>query len=286
MIAACTIRDVRDILEPIRRSGACIGFVPTMGALHSGHVSLLNRARSDCAVVVASIFVNPTQFGAGEDYASYPRRLDEDLACCRAAGVDVVFHPDRSEIYSGRDTPWITCGRLGEVLCGRTRPMHFDGVCQVVAKLFNIVIPNRAYFGQKDAQQVVIIRRMVEALDMAVDIVACPTQREPDGLAMSSRNAYLSHTERAQAPVLYHSLTGVAEAVQGGRRDGTRLAEEARQRIAAAGPFEIDYLELVDPDVLEPWDGRRFPVLVAVAARLGSCRLIDNLLIDGVGTSG
>jgi pantoate--beta-alanine ligase len=258
-----------------------VGLVPTMGALHAGHLSLIDAARRDCGWVVVSIFVNPTPFGPNEDIEQYPRPVSADLEKCRASGVDLVFQPSAEVVYgSGCDTT-VQVHAVSAPLCGRHRAGHFAGVSLVVTKLLNIVQPDRAYFGQKDAQQLAVIRRLVHDLNMPVEIIACPTVREPDGLALSSRNAYLNEREREQATVLYRSLLAISDAVEGGSRDSAALVRSARDLIEQSGPCEIDYVELVDPKSIQPLsrleDG---PVLAAVAVRFGECRLIDNLLID------
>ncbi len=262
-------------------SARIVGLVPTMGALHAGHLSLIDAARRDCGWVVVSIFVNPAQFGPGEDLDQYPRPISADLEKCRASGVDLVFQPSAEVVYgSGCDTT-VQVNTVSAHLCGRHRPGHFAGVSLVVTKLLNIVQPDRAYFGQKDAQQLAVIRRLVHDLNMPVEIIGCPTVREPDGLALSSRNAYLNEHEREQATVLYRSLLVIRDAVKGGSRDGAALVRMARDLIEQSGPCEIDYVELVDPQSIQPLAHlEEGSVLAAVAVRLGECRLIDNLLID------
>ena len=258
-----------------------VGLVPTMGALHAGHLSLIDAARRDCGWVVVSIFVNPSQFGPNEDLDQYPRPVNADLDKCRAAGVDLVFQPSAEVVYgSGCDTT-VQVNAVSAPLCGRHRPGHFAGVALVVTKLLNIVQPNRAYFGQKDAQQLAIVRRLVHDLNMPVEIIACSTVREPDGLALSSRNAYLNEHEREQATVLYRSLLVIRDAVEGGSRDSAALVRAARDLIEQSGPCEIDYVELVDPQSMQPLSRlEERTVLAAAAVRFGDCRLIDNLLID------
>jgi len=277
-----TIADLRAHLEPQRRAGRRIGFVPTMGALHEGHLSLIRAARADCDEVVVSIFVNPTQFGPGEDYARYPRDEAADLAACRAEGVDVVFCPTVEQMYPPGDATRVVVARLTEVLCGPCRPGHFDGVTTVVAKLFNIVQPHRAYFGQKDAQQAVVIRRMTQDLCWPIEIVVCPTVREPDGLALSSRNAYLSADQRRQACCLYRSLEWARSEVEAGRRDAEALVAGMRRRIEEAGPCTIDYIQVVDAETLEPRSVVEGRCLIALAVRIGPARLIDNIIVEDV----
>ncbi len=277
------IDQVREQVAGVRSkdSARIVGLVPTMGALHAGHLSLIDAARRDCDCVVVSIFVNPTQFGPNEDIDQYPRPIGEDLEKCRASGVDLVFQPSTEVVYgSGCDTT-VQVNTVSAHLCGRHRPGHFAGVSLVVTKLLNIVQPDRAYFGQKDAQQLAVIRRLVRDLNIPVAIIGCPTVREPDGLALSSRNAYLNEREREQATVLYRSLLAIRDAVDGGSRDSTTLVRAARDLIEQSGPCEIDYVELADPNSIQPLARlEEGPVLAAVAVRFGQCRLIDNLLID------
>ncbi len=283
MIVCKEIDQVRERLAGARSRDPArtVGLVPTMGALHAGHMSLIEAARKDCGCVVVSIFVNPAQFGPDEDLDQYPRPISRDLEKCRAAGVDLVFQPSAEVVYGcGCDTT-VQVNAVSAHLCGPHRPGHFAGVALVVTKLLNIVQPNRAYFGQKDAQQLAVIRRLVHDLNMPVEIIGCPTVRELDGLALSSRNAYLDVRERAQATVLYRSLQGIRDAVESGSRDSVALLRAARDLIEQSGPCEIDYVELVDPESMQPisrlGDGL---VLAAAAVRFGECRLIDNLLID------
>jgi pantoate--beta-alanine ligase len=251
-----------------------------MGALHEGHRSLMRAARAGCDVVVVSIFVNPTQFGPGEDFQHYPRPLEADLAACREEGVDAVFMPAVAQMYPPGAVTTVSVRRLTEGLCGRFRPGHFDAVTTVVAKLFNIVQPDRAYFGQKDAQQAAVIRQMVRDLDWPVEVVVCPTVREPDGLAMSSRNAYLSPEQRRQAVSLSAALVWARTRIEGGERDVAKLVAGMREQIESAGPCQIDYLEVVDADTLEPKPGAAGRCLVALAVRIGGARLIDNVVVD------
>ncbi len=275
-----TIAEMRQALRPHRGSAARVGLVPTMGALHAGHASLLQRARRECSTVVASIYVNPTQFGPNEDFRKYPRRLQQDLDVCSREGVDFVFAPDDTEMYGGDAVTKIHVAGLGERLCGRFRPGHFDGVCTVVAKLFHIVQPDLAYFGQKDAQQVVVLQRMVADLNFPLQIVVCPTVREPDGLAMSSRNAYLDPQQRRQAPCLQQALQAGRAAIEKDARTSSEVAAIMHRVVEAAGPSRIDYLEPVDARTLESTDPLHGTVLLAGAIRIGTIRLIDNLLVQ------
>ena len=273
--------ELRDALAQPRRDGDSIGFVPTMGYLHDGHVSLLRAARTDCDLVVMSLFVNPTQFGPGEDLERYPRDEERDLRLAEEAGTDLVYAPPVEEVYPPGFSTYVAVEGLTEVLCGDPRsrgPEHFRGVTTVVAKLLNSVQPDVAYFGQKDAQQAAVIRRMVDDLDFPVRIETLATVREPDGLAMSSRNAYLGEEDRGRARALHQALEVAERTARSGSLDAA--LEAAREELAAVG-IEPEYLEARDPDDLAPvtaLNGK--PVLVAVAARVGGARLIDNVLIQ------
>ncbi|MBS0334518.1 MAG: pantoate--beta-alanine ligase [Proteobacteria bacterium] len=253
-----------------------LGLVPTMGFLHAGHLSLVARARAENPAVAASIFVNPTQFGPSEDLARYPRDLPRDLSLLEAAGCDLVFTPEPAEMYPPGFDATIAIGGVTEGLEGAARPGHFAGVATVVAKLFNIVQPTRAYFGQKDAQQSVVIRKMVRDLDMPVEVVVAPTVREPDGLAMSSRNSYLTPEQRAQAPALYRALSAAKAAHAAGERDAEALRAAMRRELA---DFAVDYVSLSDAETLRELDRVEGPALASLAARIGTTRLIDNLLL-------
>jgi pantoate--beta-alanine ligase len=279
-----TKAELRAALEPERRAGRTIGLVPTMGALHEGHLALLRAARDRADIVVMSLFVNPTQFRPGEDLEAYPRDEAADLRRAEAAGVDLVYAPDVAEVYPDGFATAVEVGsELTAVLDGdpsRRGPEHFRGVTTVVAKLFNSIQPDVAFFGQKDAQQAVVLRRMVRDLDFPIEIVVVPTVREPDGLAMSSRNAYLDPDERERAAALHRALAAAERAAAAGARSTEEALAAAREELAAAG-IEPEYLEARDAESLEPatsFNGR--PVLVAVAARLGSARLIDNVVIQ------
>lgn len=259
-----------------------LGLVPTMGALHEGHLSLVRAARSQCDAVAVSIFVNPTQFGPTEDLSKYPRQFERDRALLEKENVDVLFAPPVEEIYprSNDATTWVTVEALSEKLDGRSRPGHFRGVTTIVAKLFNIIQPQTAFFGQKDAAQLAIIRRMVRDLNFPVEIVACPIVREPDGLAMSSRNAYLNQQDRIRALVLHRSLQHVQQQFQAGEFSAAKLIDAATEVFAGELQVALDYFEIVDPDTLDPVVRISQATLVAVAARVGSTRLIDNLLLQ------
>jgi pantoate--beta-alanine ligase len=270
------ISDAQRALDKEREAGRTVGFVPTMGFLHDGHGSLMRRARSENDVVAASIFVNPLQFGANEDLEAYPRDLDSDLALCESQGVDVVFHPSATEMYPEPNPFTITVGEIGSKLCGRTRPGHFDGVATVVAKLFNIAGPCRAYFGRKDAQQLVIIEQLARALNFPVTVVGCEIMRETDGLAMSSRNVYLNADERRAALVLKRALDGAASSIHDGERNARRIAQQMRTQISSEPLVRVDYASVVDTETLEDLVQLDRPALLAVAAWVGKARLIDN----------
>ena len=250
-----------------------------MGALHEGHLSLVRAAKAKSAVVAVSIFVNPTQFGPNEDFSCYPRNLEQDCALLEKEGVDVVFAPSAEEMYPSGAVTWVTVDGLSERLCGKSRPGHFRGVATVVAKLFNIVEPDLAFFGQKDAAQVAVIKRMVRDLNVPVQIEVCPIVREPDGLALSSRNAYLSADERKMALVLHASLQRAQKLFQDGERDAAKLAAEAKKAFLWQPAVKLDYFEIVDPDSLVPVTAFNRKSLVAVAALVGNTRLIDNILL-------
>jgi len=277
------IRQARDMsvtAQAIRRAGKTIGFVPTMGALHDGHLSLIRTARRQTQLVVVSIFVNPLQFGPQEDFERYPRDLKRDLNLAKHAGCDVVFAPDASQMYPADFRTSVQVEELSERFEGASRPGHFRGVATVVAKLFHLVQPAVAYVGQKDYQQAVLIQRMVKDLNLPVQVRLVPTVREPDGLAMSSRNALLTAQERRDAPVLYRALVAAKEQIRAGERDPQRLLDEMRRLISRGSSARIDYLAVVNAKTLEPLEQVRGHVAVLGALRLGATRLIDNLLVD------
>ena len=278
-VVLSTIPAARQWVRAERSAGKTIGLVPTMGTLHEGHQSLFRRARQRCDCVIASIFVNPLQFGHGEDYDRYPRDFDRDLALAEREGLDAVFHPEAREMYPQPPEVTVAPGRLGEPLCGVSRPEHFRGVTTVVAKLLNILQPDVAFFGQKDAQQSVIVQKMVEDLNIPVAIEVCPIVREADGLALSSRNLYLSTEERVRATVLYQALRRAETLIRSGVRDAARLEREMQEVIRATPGVELDYARVVDRQTLEDVQEVTGEVLVAVAARLGKTRLIDNLMV-------
>jgi pantoate--beta-alanine ligase len=259
-----------------RAQGLSVGVVPTMGALHAGHLSLVEQARRRCDRVVVTIFVNPTQFGPEEDYLNYPRPIEADLAACRDARVDAVFHPAAETMYPCAPLSRVHVRRMSELLCGAFRPGHFDGVAAVVLKLFHIIPAGVAFFGEKDYQQLTIIRRMVYDLNVSIEIVGCPIVREPDGLAMSSRNAYLTETQRKQATVIHRALSMVVNRVGLGERRSAELRREARAMLNSAGPCTVEYVEIVDRETLESLETVDHPARICAAVRIGSCRLIDN----------
>ena len=273
-----TIEQLRLRLSGIRSSGATIGLVPTMGALHAGHARLIEEARAGCRTVAVSIFVNPMQFDREDDLRRYPRTLDEDRALCDRLGVDVVFAPPVEDMYPSPPECTIDVGRLADHLCGKFRPGHFRSVATVVLKLFGIVQPDRAYFGEKDAQQLAIIRRMVADLNVRVDVVGVPTVREADGLALSSRNRHLAPAERRSAAALFRALQKADRQIASGDSDPAHVLELAAAEIPADPPLRLEYLEIVDPDTLQPVSRIAAPVLVAGALWVGSTRLIDNVL--------
>jgi pantoate--beta-alanine ligase len=274
-----TIAEIRDYVANEKAGGKTVGFVPTMGYLHEGHLSLVRRAQEECGPVVVSIFVNPLQFGPKEDFSVYPRDLERDAGLLEACGVDVLFHPADGEMYPGRHRTIVEVGGIAGCLCGASRPGHFQGVATVVTKLFNIVQPHRAYFGQKDAQQVLVIKKMVEDLNIPVEIVTVPTAREADGLAMSSRNVYLTPEQRAAAPVLYKTLSQAAGAAASGEKDVKKLVDLVKKKISEKEGASIDYVEIRSWPDLEQLEVLNGPALMALAVRFGKTRLIDNTVL-------
>lgn len=279
MLLLPTKSEVRELVRQTRCEGRTVGLVPTMGYLHEGHLSLARAARLENDLVVMSIFVNPTQFGPNEDFDRYPRDLERDAALAEEAGVDVIFNPEVAEMYANDHRTWVEVEKLGDHLCGASRPGHFRGVTTVVTKLFGVCSPDRAYFGQKDAQQAFVLRRMTRDLDLGVEIVICPTVREPDGLAMSSRNVYLSPEERRQAPAVNRALKKAQALYEAGERDASVLLAAVRDGLAAAPGARLDYVELVGADELQPVSMVEGPSLIAVAVWFGRTRLIDNVLL-------
>jgi pantoate--beta-alanine ligase len=274
------VNSKEEMRRACRESARPLGLVPTMGALHDGHLSLVDRARSDSFTVAVSIFVNPTQFGEGEDFAEYPRDLDADLDLLRQHGTDLVFVPNVDEVYPPGFDTWVDVGPIADRLEGAARPGHFRGVATVVAKLFGIVQPERAYFGQKDGQQVAVTKRMVADLDMGIDIVVVPTVRDTDGLALSSRNVYLTTEQRRVAPVIYKALCQARKLWEEGERSGESLRSRVRRTLEQEPLIEkIDYVSVADASSLEEMDSIRQPVMVSVAVHVGRTRLIDNVLL-------
>ena len=280
-VVVTDIAPLRAAVAEARRRGRTIGLVPTMGALHAGHLRLIAAARTQTDFVVVSIFVNPAQFGPNEDLGRYPRPLERDLELCDEAGVDLVFHPQPATVYPPGYRTYVEVTGLQDVLCGASRPGHFRGVATVVLKLFNMVQPDRAFFGQKDAQQVRIIQQMVRDLNVPVEVCVCPIVREADGLALSSRNAYLEAGERGRAAVLHRTLTEAQRRIEAGERDAAAIRRIMKEQLAAVPGAVLDYVAVVDADTLEEVSAivAARPVLLAVAVKFGGTRLIDNVLI-------
>ena len=274
------IVSLRTWLDQVRSSGRTVALVPTMGALHEGHLSLVRIAAEKADVIVVSIFVNPTQFGANEDFSRYPRDLDTDCKLLEPLGVDAVFAPNSREMYPAGHATTVSLQGVTEGLCGASRPGHFNGVATVVTKLFNIVQPNAAVFGQKDAQQLAVIRRMTADLNMNVNIIAAPIVREPDGLAMSSRNRYLAPDERLQAAVLYRTLKHAKELAETGITGTRELVAAVHADIAEAPLAKIEYVDIVDPETMSPVESVTAEALLAIAVRFGGTRLIDNIYLS------
>ncbi|MCI9596304.1 MAG: pantoate--beta-alanine ligase [Firmicutes bacterium] len=278
MNIAETIKETRRIVKEWKRQGLTVGLVPTMGFLHEGHESLIRRCAAENDKTVVSVFVNPMQFGKNEDLEGYPRDFQRDSRICQEAGAHLIFHPCPEEMYPPDFFTYMDMDTITEGLCGGNRPGHFRGVCTVVGKLFHIVSPDRAYFGQKDAQQLSVIKKMARDLDFDLEIVGCPTVREADGLAKSSRNTYLSEAERQQATVIHRSLQYAEKAIAAGERDVKTIREEMIRMISQQPLADIDYVEFVDWRLLQPIEKLEKPALVAVAVRFGDTRLIDNYL--------
>lgn len=274
-----TVAEVRTFVKTAKKEGKTVGLVPTMGFLHEGHKSLIDRAVSENDFVVVSDFVNPTQFGPNEDFESYPRDINKDAELCKNAGADLIFNPEPEEMYHNQLTG-VTMSVITEHLCGASRPVHFNGVCQVVAKLFNIVTPDRAYFGEKDAQQLMVIRKMVEDLNFDIEIVGCPIIREKDGLAKSSRNTYLDKEERQAALCLSRSLNIGKALIKNGENNADTVRGAIRAEIEKEPLARIDYVEIVDLDTLAPTDTVKGGILTAIAVYIGKTRLIDNFIIE------
>jgi pantoate--beta-alanine ligase len=273
------IADVRARVAEARRSGKSVGLVPTMGALHVGHARLIATARAECDVVLVTIFVNPLQFGPTEDFTRYPRTFERDIHVCEREGADFVFAPDVREIYPTPSVTFVETPRVGAHLCGLFRPGHFRGVATVVLKLFNIAQADRAYFGEKDFQQLAVIRRMVADLNIPLTIIGVPTVREPDGLAVSSRNAYLSAPDRAAAPLLFKALEAVRLAIEGGETDPAKAKAAALAVLAESPSIHVEYVEIIDPLEIQPLETIGRPARIAAAVRIGATRLIDNVAV-------
>lgn len=274
-----TVKEVREQVKEWKKQGLSVGFVPTMGYLHEGHKSLMDAARKGNDKVVVSIFVNPMQFGPTEDLATYPRDLDHDAALCESAGVDLIFHPEAEEMYEKDFCSFVDMTGLTEGLCGKTRPIHFRGVCTVVNKLFNIVTPDHAYFGQKDGQQLAVIKRMVRDLNMDIEIVGCPIVREEDGLAKSSRNTYLSPEERKAALILSKTVA-LGKELAKTEKDANKVVEAMKKNIETESLAKIDYVEAVDALSMAPVEKLEGTCMLAMAVYIGKTRLIDNTLIN------
>lgn len=274
-----SIKETRDLVKAWKAQGLSVALVPTMGYLHEGHKSLMERARKENDKVVVSIFVNPMQFGPNEDLEAYPRDLDRDAKICETAGVDLIFHPEVSEMYGPDFHGYVDMTVLPEQLCGKSRPVHFKGVQTVVTKLFHIIPAHRAYFGQKDAQQLAIIRRMVIDLDFDMEIIGCPIIREEDGLAKSSRNTYLSEEERKQAVILNQSLEEAMKAIDAGEKDAEKVKQIITEKLNTCSLARIDYVEVVSFDNIQPIEKIEGAVLIAIAVYIGNTRLIDNRII-------
>ncbi|MBN1456258.1 MAG: pantoate--beta-alanine ligase [Sedimentisphaerales bacterium] len=275
-----TIDLLRSAVQKGRAEGKSIGFVPTMGALHKGHVSLIETAIKKCDVVVVSIFVNPTQFGPNEDLDKYPRDLEGDAKICEQAGADIIFAPDVNEMYPDKIITWVEVEGLTNNLCGKFRPGHFKGVTTVCAKLFNIVCPDTAFFGQKDVQQAIVIKRMVKDLNMPLEIKVCPTMREESGLAISSRNQYLSESEKKEAALIYAALGKCEGMVGEGVSDCSKLTDAMRGVLGKSPNINVEYISIVDIETLEDIDNITSKALVAMAVKIGATRLIDNIIVD------
>lgn len=274
------VKDMHSLSRLLRVSDQSIGFVPTMGALHDGHLSLIKRSKQENDVTVVSIYVNPLQFGKNEDFEKYPRHREKDIEMLSSVGADIVFIPEDSDMFGEHDTTSISMGEIGNILCGDSRPGHFDGVANIVAKLFNIVSPDIAYFGQKDFQQSAVIKKLARELKYGIDIIVCPTVREPDGLAMSSRNRYLTEAERKAAPLLYRALKHGKDLILAENiHDPSRIKNELETMLKAEPLADMKYVEILDPENLAPVNKIGLPVIICLAAAFGKARLIDNMVI-------
>ena len=275
-----TIKEVRELVKEWKKNGETVGFVPTMGYLHEGHGSLITKARENNDKVVVSIFVNPMQFGPTEDLDSYPRDLEKDSKFCESLGADLIFHPEPEEMYHEDFSSYVDMSVLTEELCGLSRPVHFRGVCTVVSKLFNIVQPDNAYFGQKDAQQLAIIKHMVQDLNMDINVVGCPIVREEDGLAKSSRNTYLSPEERKAALILSKTVKLAKELIDAGEKDADVVVAKMKDNIETEPMAKIDYVKAVNGLTMQQQKEIKAPMLIAMAVYIGKTRLIDNMILD------
>lgn len=275
-----TIKEVRELVKEWKKNGETVGFVPTMGYLHEGHGSLITKARQNNDKVVVSIFVNPMQFGPTEDLDSYPRDLEKDSKFCESLGADLIFHPEPEEMYHDDFSSYVDMSVLTEELCGLSRPVHFRGVCTVVTKLFNIVQPDNAYFGQKDAQQLAIIKHMVQDLNMDINVVGCPIVREEDGLAKSSRNTYLSQEERKAALILSKTVKLAKELIDAGEKDADVVVAKMKENIETEPMAKIDYVKAVNGLTMQQQKEIKAPMLIAMAVYIGKTRLIDNMILD------
>ena len=281
MIRATKIDEVKANVREWKKAGLTIGLVPTMGYLHEGHASLIERARRECDKVIVSDFVNPIQFGPKEDLATYPRDFEADCKLCEGLGADLIFHPEPEEMYLDGFHSYVGVGTLSTELCGKSRPIHFNGVCTVVSKLFNITEADKAYFGEKDAQQLAIVKRMVRDLNFNIEIVGCPIIREEDGLAKSSRNTYLNDDERKKALIIHQALTKGEEMVRSGEKDANKVKETVRNIIESEPICRVDYVEIVDWNELQKVDTIDGPILTAVAVYMDEkVRLIDNFIVE------
>lgn len=280
MKIAKTVKEVREQVKAWRKEGLTVGLVPTMGFLHEGHESLIKASVKDNDRTIVSIFVNPMQFGKNEDLETYPRDMEHDSALCQQAGADLIFNPEVEEMYPPNFFTYTDMTTLTDGLCGSDRPGHFRGVCTVVSKLFHIAAPDRAYFGQKDAQQLSVIKKMVRDLNFDLEIIGCPTIREADGLAKSSRNTYLNPEERAQAVILNQTLNFAKEAIESGETDADKLKQQMTDMIHTKNLASIDYIEFVDWEILQPVKELKKPLLAAMAVKFGKTRLIDNFILE------
>ncbi len=275
-----SIDQMKNEIKTLKKQELSIGLVPTMGSLHDGHISLIKKARKENNILIVSIFVNPTQFGPNEDYEKYPRNEQNDLNICKKNNCDYVFLPQKNQIYPDNFLTFVQVEKLGKVLCGKSRPTHFRGVTTILTKLFNIIQPNNAYFGQKDAQQLIVVKKMVEDLNMNINIIGCPTIREKDGLALSSRNLYLNNEERKDALLLYKSLKSAKNLISSGETNTKNIKKEIEKIISSGKNTSIDYIEIVNCKTLEPISKINDITLIAIAVYVGNTRLIDNIITN------